>query len=127
MKVREAQKLKRYQKKGKGRTRVSENILSFDSGFIQSQLKQSSSNRRILNAFNRILNLAIEQELTPRQKEIVKLRYFENMTHQGIAEQLGIVPSTVTRTLHRAEARIQNSLKYCLLLLRTSTEEDDDE
>lgn len=123
MKAKDTQRLKSVRR----RSRVNENVLNFDPAYIKSQLNPETTNRRILKSFSKILSTAIEQELTPRQQEIVRLRYYENMTYKGISDQLGIAPTTVSRTLHRAESRIRKSLKYCLLLLRAFTEEDNDD
>ena len=60
------------------------------------------------------LREAREAELTPRQSEVLRLRYDEGLRVTQIAERLGLHKSTVSRTLSRAEARLRRYLKYCL-------------
>lgn len=66
--------------------------------------------QKILKALNR----AIEEDLTPRQNEMVKLYYFENLKMEDIAKTLSVNKSTVCRTLQRARQQIARSLKYLL-------------
>ena len=51
-------------------------------------------------------------ELTPRQRQMVTMYYFQRKNIPVIAEELGINRSTVSRTLKRGRARIQRYLKY---------------
>ena len=66
---------------------------------------------------------AVEQELTPRQKQMVKMYYIEQHTMRDIAKQLGVTPSTVTRTLQAARAKLQAALGYCGKLLQAARDE----
>lgn len=127
MRAKDAQKLKHYRAEKGKRKRFNEKVLDFDPAYIQSQLNPGTTNRRILTAFHHILNTVIEQELTPRQREIVLLYYFDGMTMREISVKLGVSLPSVSRTLHRGKNKIRSSLKYCILLLRTSIEEDDDD
>ena len=54
----------------------------------------------------------IKEELTERQEEVIRLYYLEGMKMTGIADRLGICPSTVSRTLKRGRGRIRKYLKY---------------
>ena len=54
----------------------------------------------------------IQEELTQVQREILTAYYFQEMTIAEIAESRGVHKSTVSRTLHRAEARLQRCLRY---------------
>lgn len=58
------------------------------------------------------LNRVIENELTPRQRQILIAYYFQNLNQTQIARELGVCTSTVSRTLHRAEDRVRRCLKY---------------
>ena len=60
------------------------------------------------------LALAREEELTPRQRELLRLRYEENMTVTEIAAAIGRDKSTVSRTLSRARRRLYKCLRYGL-------------
>ena len=55
---------------------------------------------------------AIRDELTPRQRQMVKLYYIEQHTMQEIADMLQVYPSTVCRTLQTARRNLKNCLKY---------------
>lgn len=64
----------------------------------------------IENEEKQALYAAIEQ-LTPRQKEIVYLIYFEEKTQEEAAEMLGISQATVSVTLERAIENLKNTVK----------------
>ena len=59
-------------------------------------------------------DLAREEELTARQRELLRLRYEENMTVTEIAAAIGRDKSTVSRTLSRARRRLYKCLRYGL-------------
>ena len=54
----------------------------------------------------------IMHELTPRQRRVMIAYYFQMKTMPQIAQELQVNKSTVCRTLHRAEARIRELLRY---------------
>ena len=62
----------------------------------------------------RNLRLARQQELTPRQQEIMQLYYDRELTIPQIAQELHVRPSTVSRTLQRARQRLFKCLRYGL-------------
>lgn len=55
---------------------------------------------------------AIREELTPRQREVLNMYYARNMSVNDVAAALGVYPSTVSRTLKRAEQRLFRCLRY---------------
>lgn len=55
---------------------------------------------------------ALERELTPRQREMVRLYYLEQHNMRDIAEMLGVYPSTVSRTLKLAREKLKTCLRY---------------
>ncbi|MBR6739258.1 MAG: sigma-70 family RNA polymerase sigma factor, partial [Oscillospiraceae bacterium] len=67
-----------------------------------------------LRRLKRNLRLAREQELTERQREMLRLRYEEEMSVSEIAAVLGVNKSTVSRTLARASQRLERALRYAL-------------
>lgn len=67
-----------------------------------------------LARLRRNLALARAQVLTPRQQEVLSLYYDQHMTMRTIAQQLQVTPSTISRTLHRAENRLRSYLRYSL-------------
>ena len=62
-----------------------------------------------------LLELAIENELTPTEREVVKLYWYDSETVTSIANRKGINPSAVNRTLLRANEKLENVLKYAVL------------
>lgn len=50
-------------------------------------------------------------KLTPRQKELVRLFYFDGMTQEEIAKKLGVAQATVSVTLERAIENLKKTLK----------------
>lgn len=59
----------------------------------------AGDNESDLMRLKRNLRLAREEELTARQRELLRLRYEENMTVTEIAAAIGRDKSTVSRTL----------------------------
>ena len=55
-----------------------------------------------------------EQELTPRQREMVFLYYDRGLKMSQIAQKLGVNRSTVSRTVKRAKQRLYRCLRYAL-------------
>lgn len=62
-----------------------------------------------------LLELAIENELTQTEREVVKLYWYDSETVTSIANKKGINPSAVGRTLSRAKEKLENVLKYAVL------------
>ena len=54
----------------------------------------------------------IQEELTPLQRHALIAYYFQEKNIPLIARERGVCPSTVSRTLHRAENRIRRCLRY---------------
>lgn len=71
-------------------------------------------NRIRLARLRRNLALARTQVLTSRQQEVLSLYYDQHLNMRAIARQLQVAPSTVSRTLHRAENRLRSYLRYSL-------------
>ena len=67
-----------------------------------------------MERLRRNLRRAREQELTPRQRQMLELRYDRQLSVTEIAEKLGVHPSTVSRTLQRARERLRRYLRYTL-------------
>lgn len=67
-----------------------------------------------LRRLRRNLRLAREEELTVRQRELLRLYYEEAQSVTQIAGRLGVNKSTVSRTLSRAQRRLYKCLRYGL-------------
>ena len=54
----------------------------------------------------------LEHELTEKQRRAVIGYYFEGKTLQQLAQEYGVNPSTVWRTINRGLARMARCLRY---------------
>ena len=68
--------------------------------------QNASDNGEQLDRLRRGLRRAREQELTPRQRQMLELYFDRGMNIPQIAGELGVNPSTVSRTLRRAKDRL---------------------
>ena len=78
------------------------------------QMATRPDNSDRLNRLRKNLRLAREQELTPRQRQMLTLYFDENKTMPQIAAELGVNCSTVSRTIRRARQRLHRCLQYGL-------------
>ncbi|MBR4283065.1 MAG: sigma-70 family RNA polymerase sigma factor [Clostridia bacterium] len=85
-----------------------DNLFSLDR-FYENDLKMNNEQR--LNAENAVI-MAIDEELTNKQREVLLLYYFEGKSTIEIAKMLGVNKSSVSRLLSRAKKRIEKVLKY---------------
>ena len=76
--------------------------------------EQSGDNQERIRRLMSNLPLAVQQELTPRQREILQMRFTGGMSITGIAKELGLNKSTVSRSLTRSVERLYRSLRYSL-------------
>lgn len=76
--------------------------------------ENAEDNADQLARLRRNLRQAREQELTPRQREMLELYYEGGLNMPEIAALLGINRSTVSRTLRRAKQRLYRCLRYGL-------------
>lgn len=76
--------------------------------------EHAEDNSDQLERLRRNLRRAREQELTPRQREILALYYDRGLKMPQIARKLGINRSTVSRTVKRAKERLYRCLQYAL-------------
>ena len=74
----------------------------------------SKNNHARLERLLNNLPVAMEQELTERQKTILEMHYFRGLTVSQIAAELGISKSTVSRSMARATERLFCVLRYSL-------------
>ena len=64
------------------------------------------------NPTARLLGMAIREDLTPRQAQMVRLYSLEQHTMRDIAGTLGVNISTVSRTLSAARKKLRRCLRY---------------
>jgi RNA polymerase sigma-70 factor (ECF subfamily) len=58
-----------------------------------------------------ILKEALE-ELTPRQKEIIILKYFEELSYKEISDKTGLQVDSIYKTLHEGIKKLKNILTF---------------
>ena len=75
---------------------------------------EAETNQAQMQRLKRALRDVIKNDLTPRQKEMVVLYYYEGMKMCRIAEKLNLDISTVSRTIKRARRNIYDRLKYLI-------------
>lgn len=60
----------------------------------------------------RALRCAMEGELTERQRECVRLRYFDGKSVNEVAHEIGVTPPTASKHLKKARARLGRVMGY---------------
>lgn len=74
--------------------------------------EHANDNEEQMERLLRNLRKAREEELTPRQRQMLSMRFEQNMNGAEIAQELGLNRSTVSRTLRRAQERLRRCLQY---------------
>lgn len=75
---------------------------------------EAETNQAQMQRLKRALRDVIKNDLTPRQKEMVVLYYYEGMRMPQIAQQLNRDVSTVSRTIKWARRNLRDRLKYLI-------------
>lgn len=74
--------------------------------------ENANDNEEQMERLLRNLRKAREEELTPRQRQMLEMRFDQNMNGAEIAEALGVNRSTVSRTIIRAQEKLRRCLQY---------------
>lgn len=74
--------------------------------------ENAEDNHEQMERLLRNLKKARANELTPRQQQMLEMRFEQNMRVTEIARELGLNRSTVSRTLRRAQERLRRCLQY---------------
>lgn len=75
------------------------------------ELHRGADDERVLATAERAdLHMALSR-LNERERQLVRLRYDEDMTQAGIAHRLGIPDGTVKVRLHRVRAKLRRELE----------------
>ena len=77
--------------------------------WLHTQAGDNSERRRRLL---RNLPKAVAAELTPRQRQMVRMYYTDQMRMQDIADALGVTVSSVSRTIKRGRVKLKRCLRY---------------
>lgn len=88
------------------------NALLYDALYRPAQEGAHSTNRRELEEAARLLRIAIQNELTDRQRACLTLYYMEGNTMQEIAERLGTTRGNVSKRIKKAVERLRRALRY---------------
>ena len=64
--------------------------------------RSDTSNDARIQRMKKIVSIAMENELTQRQRDCIRMRYLENVSVKEIAEKIGIRPATVYKHISRA-------------------------
>ena len=72
----------------------------------------AESNSEQMGRLRRNVMLALREDVTPRQREVLLLYYGQRLNTREIGEKLGVSRSTVARTIKRGEARLRRCLRY---------------
>lgn len=84
-------------------------------GDMAAWLRENApDNEGEMQRLKRNLRLARRDELTARQRQILRMNFEQNMTVTEIACALGVNKSTISRTLKRAKQRLYHCLRYAL-------------
>lgn len=86
--------------------------LLYDALYRPAQEPARSTNRRDLEEAARLLHMAIETELTERQRVCLTLYYIEGHTMQEVADLLGTTRGNVSKRIHKAVERLRHALRY---------------
>ena len=76
------------------------------------RLSHSEDNEEQLERLRRNLRRAREDELTPRQRQMLRMYYDEGKSMTKIAMLLHVNKSTVSRTIARGRERLRRCLQY---------------
>ena len=76
--------------------------------------RSGEDNSEQLERLRRNLRRVRRAELTPRQAQLLHLYYDLGYSMSGIAGELGIDKSTVSRTISRGRERLKRYLQYSL-------------
>lgn len=76
--------------------------------------ENAETNGETINRLKQNLLKAVNEELTPKQRETLLMYYYENLSMAEIAEKQGVTLPTVSRSITRAKKRLERVLKYSL-------------
>ena len=74
--------------------------------------QMSADNSKEISRLKRKLIRALQEDVTPRQRQTLLLYYSDGLNMREIGERLGVDKSTVSRTIKRGERRLRRCLRY---------------
>lgn len=85
--------------------------------------QMAADNSREISRLKRNLVRALQEDVTPRQRQTLLMYYGQGLNMREIGERLGVDKSTVSRTIKRGERRLQRCLRYGAATYLRSLEE----
>ena len=76
--------------------------------------QMSADNSKEISRLKRNLIRALQEDVTPRQRQTLLLYYSDGLNMREIGEKLGVDKSTVSRTIKRARRNLRDRLKYLI-------------
>ena len=73
--------------------------------------QMSADNSKEISRLKRNLIRALQEDVTPRQRQTLLLYYSDGLNMREIGERLGVDKSTVSRTIKRGERRLRRCLR----------------
>lgn len=83
-----------------------------DNG-IRNILEETSDDESVRRV-RKVMLKVINNELTPRQKQIIMLYYFQRKDIVSISRELNVTPQAVSAAMSRARLRLFRILQYFL-------------
>ena len=74
--------------------------------------QMAGDNSREISRLKRNLIRALQEDVTPRQRQTLLMYYAQGLNMREIGEALGVDKSTVSRTIKRGEIRLRRCLRY---------------
>ena len=74
--------------------------------------QMSADNSKEISRLKRNLIRALQEDVTPRQRQTLLLYYSDGLNMREIGERLGVDKSTVSRTIKRGDRRLRRCLRY---------------
>ena len=74
--------------------------------------QMSADNSKEISRLKLNLIRALQEDVTPRQRQTLLLYYSDGLNMREIGERLGVDKSTVSRTIKRGERRLRRCLRY---------------
>ena len=74
--------------------------------------QMAADNSKEVSRLKRNLIRALQEDVTPRQRQALLMYYGEGLNMREIGERLGVDKSTVSRTIKRGEDRLRRCLRY---------------
>ena len=74
--------------------------------------QMAGDNSREISRLKLNLIRALQEDVTPRQRQTLMMYYAQGLNMREIGEALGVDKSTVSRTIKRGELRLRRCLRY---------------